>query len=53
MSLLIDSFRKTVSKSKDERQKAEAEFGVAYSTGYLVFDFMNGTKVEVKKTGWK
>jgi energy-coupling factor transporter ATP-binding protein EcfA2 len=49
MSLLVSDFRKTVSKSKDSRIKSEAEFGVGYPTGYLVFDFMNGAKVEVIK----
>lgn len=49
MSLLVQDFRKTVAKSKDIRIKSEAEFGVGYSTGYLVFDFMNGAKIEVRK----
>lgn len=49
MSLLVQNFRKTVAKSKDVRIKSEAEFGVGYPTGYLVFDFMNGTKVEVTR----
>jgi len=50
MSLLVHNFRKTVAKSKDLRIKSEAEFSVGYPTGYLVFDFMNGTKVEVTKS---
>lgn len=49
MSLLVDNFRKMVSKSKDHRIKSEAEFGVGYPTGFLVFDFMNGTKIEVNR----
>jgi RecA/RadA recombinase len=49
MSLLVQDFRKSVSKCKDVRIKSEAEFGVGYPTGYLVFDFMNGTKISVQK----
>lgn len=48
-SALVESFRKEVSKSKDPRMKRESEFDVAYSTGYLAFDFMNGCVVEVKR----
>lgn len=48
-SLLVDNFRKIVNKGKDTRQKSEAEFGVGYPTGYLVFDFMNGTKITVNR----
>lgn len=48
MSILIDRFRNTVSKLKDHRMKAESEFAVSYPTGFLNFDFMNGTVVHVK-----
>lgn len=48
MSILIDTFRDIVSKSKDPRLKSEAESDVAYSTGFLNFDFLNGTIVHVK-----
>lgn len=45
---LAEAFREKVSKVKDPRMKAEAEFDVAYSTGFLSFDFLNGTVVHVK-----
>jgi len=48
MSILVDRFRATVSKLKDFRMKSEAEFAVSYPTGFLNFDFMNGTVVHVK-----
>ena len=47
-SFLADRFRQMVSKSKDPRMKAEEEFAVGYSTGFLSFDFTNGTVVHVK-----
>lgn len=47
-SLLIERFRETMSKSKDLRLKSEAEFNVAYPTGFLNFDFKNGTVVHVQ-----
>lgn len=43
MSFLVDSFRKVVEKSKDYRMKVETETPVGYSTGFLTFDFRNGT----------
>ena len=43
MSLLVDMFRKSVEKSKDYRMKVETETPVGYSTGFLTFDFRNGT----------
>ena len=49
MSLLVSNFRKKVSGMKDVRISSEAEFGVGYPTGYLSFDFANGTKVRVEK----
>ena len=47
-SLLADKFRETVAKSKDFRMSSEAEFDVQYPTGFLNFDFMNGSRVEVR-----
>jgi RecA/RadA recombinase len=49
MSLLVDMFRKSVEKSKDYRMKVETETPVGYSTGFLTFDFRNGT-VAIGKT---
>ena len=48
MSILVDQFRSAVSKHKDSRMKEEAGPSVSYSTGFLNFDFMNGTVVHVK-----
>lgn len=45
---LAGMFRSKVSKMKDHRMKAEAEFDIAYSTGFLSFDFLNGSVVHVK-----
>lgn len=47
-SILSKRFRDTVSKHKDYRMKEESSAGVGYSTGFLNFDFMNGTVVHVK-----
>lgn len=47
-TILSDCFRKAVSKHKDSRMKEESAAGVGYSTGFLNFDFMNGTVVHVK-----
>lgn len=47
-SLLADTFRKAVAKHKDIRMKEESSSSVAYSTGFLNFDFMNGTVIHVK-----
>lgn len=41
-------FRDTVSKHKDSRVKEESSASIAYPTGFLNFDFMNGTVVHVK-----
>lgn len=48
MSLLANRFRQIVSKSKNYAMKAEAETGVGYSSGFLAFDFLNGTTIHVK-----
>lgn len=48
MSILSTQFRKEVSKHKDYRMKDESTSSVAYPTGFLNFDFMNGTVVHVK-----
>lgn len=54
MGLLATKFREKTSKEKDVRMKKEAEQDVSYSTGFLSFDFMNGTVVHVnKKDGTK
>lgn len=47
-SILIDKFNQIISKSKDYKMKAEAEFSVQYPTGFLSFDFMNGCVVHTK-----
>jgi len=46
--LLAQRFRESVSKLKDFRMKSETEFDVGYSTGFLTFDFANGTMVHVR-----
>jgi len=48
MSFLANRFRDVVSKSKDVRMKKETEFGIAYPTGFLSFDFTNGNIVHTK-----
>ena len=48
IGILSERFRNTVSKHKDTRMKEESSAGVGYSTGFLNFDFMNGTVVHVK-----
>ena len=48
MSMLSAQFRKKVEKHKDTRMKDEATASVGYPTGFLNFDFMNGTVVRVK-----
>ena len=47
-SLLVNMFREKVSKMKDSRMD-EGQVSVGYSTGYLNFDFINGTIVYAKK----
>lgn len=48
MSFLINSYREKVAKEKDKRLNQEAGSDVAYSTGFLALDFLNGTIVHVK-----
>lgn len=51
MSFLSNAFRETVVKSKDSKMKAETEFNVFYSTGFLSFDFRNGSIIHAKRDG--
>lgn len=51
MSLLVSLFRNEIMKKKDNKIKAETDFNVFYSTGFLAFDFRNGTIVHAKKNG--
>lgn len=46
--ILSEAFRKVTAKYKDARMKEESSASVAYATGFLNFDFMNGTVVHVK-----
>ena len=48
MFTLMNNFRQKVSKDKDPRMSQEAVFDVGYATGFLGFDFLNGTVVHVK-----
>ena len=48
MKLLTDLFREKVGSLKDSRMKNETEQDVAYPTGFLSFDFLNGTVIHVK-----
>lgn len=48
MSTLATRFREEVAKSKDPRMKNEMESDVAYPTGYLAFDFLNGSMIHVE-----
>lgn len=48
MSFLTSAFRDKVGKEKDKRLSEEAGADVAYSTGFLALDFLNGTMVHVK-----
>lgn len=48
--ILSESFRKVTAKHKDARMKEESSASVAYATGFLNFDFMNGTVVHVKSS---
>lgn len=48
-SLIADLFRSKMNTLKDPRMKKEAEPDYSYPTGFLTFDFMNGTVVHVKK----
>ena len=46
--ILSQQFRSVASKHKDFRMKDESSAGIGYSTGFLNFDFMNGTVVHVR-----
>lgn len=48
MSTLMSAFRAKVKKEKDPRMSQESVFDVGYATGFLAFDFLNGTVVHVK-----
>ena len=48
--ILSKQFREAVSKHKDYRMKEESTPSVAYPTGFLNFDFMNGTVVHVNSS---
>lgn len=50
-SLVGDLFRKKMKTIKDPRMSRESEPDYAYPTGFLTFDFMNGTVIHVKKDG--
>ena len=45
---LAERFREKVKSVKDYRMKFEAEQDVMYPTGFLGFDYLNGTTVHVK-----
>ena len=48
MFSLMKNFRAKVAKDKDVRMSQETTFDVGYSTGFLGFDFLNGTVIHVK-----
>ena len=48
-----DLFRAKMSKIKDPRMSMENEPDYAYPSGFLVFDFMNGAVIHVKKDNKK
>ena len=48
MFSLANAFREKVGKDKDQRMSQESVFDVAYATGFLAFDFLNGTVIHVK-----
>lgn len=48
MFSLANAFREKVGKDKDVRMSQEAVSDVAYATGFLAFDFLNGTVIHVK-----
>ena len=50
MGLLAERFRAQMAKTKDPRME-EAVADVAYPTGFLPFDFLNGYKVHVQGKG--
>ena len=45
---LTERFRDKVSKLKDYKMKQEAQITVQYPTGFLNFDFMNGTIINIR-----
>lgn len=45
---LVDKFRDAVAKTKDFKMKQEAQVTIQYPTGFLNFDFMNGTIINIK-----
>lgn len=49
MSIISSLFREKMKELKDPRMSKESEPDYAYPTGFLTFDFMNGTVVHVKK----
>lgn len=54
MSFLASAaFREKVRKDKDIRMSDEAKYDVAYPTGFLSFDFLNGVVIHVKNNDMK
>lgn len=53
MSKLATAFRAKASKSKDPRMYREGAAPVAYSTGFMGLDFLNGTVCHYKREGKK
>lgn len=53
MSLIADLFRAKMKATKDPRMSEEAQADVGYPTGFLSFDYLNGTVVHVKKDNMK
>ena len=47
-STLLENFNEKAKKSKVAGTNSEAEFDVAYSTGFLAMDFINGTTIHVE-----
>ena len=47
-SPMASKFRSMMIKKKDARISDEAQFNVAYPTGFLGFDFLNGSIIHVK-----
>lgn len=47
-SFLIDKIRDSFKSCKDPRMSAEEEFSVGHPTGFLSFDFTNGTVIHVR-----
>lgn len=47
-SFLINRVRDTFKECKDPRMSAEEEFSVGHPTGFLSFDFTNGTIIHVR-----